>query len=94
MDNTESIDVLRNHVRHVHTTPLGAERIKRNLGLSVPDVVAWCRNKILDSRSRITRRGKNWYVLTDDCEITVNAYSYTVITAHTIEASVTIVECI
>ena len=30
----------------------------------------------------IERKGKNWYITVDGCIITVNAYSYTVITAH------------
>ncbi|MDR2886920.1 MAG: DUF3781 domain-containing protein [Bacteroidales bacterium] len=66
----------------VHTTALGAERIRRNLCLNVDDVEDWCRQKIQDSRSSIIRKGKNWYVSTGDCVITVNAHSFTVITAH------------
>jgi hypothetical protein len=66
----------------LHTTELGAERIKKNLCLDADDVVAWCRQQIENPHSHITLRGKNWYVYTDNCEITVNAHSYTVITAH------------
>ena len=46
------------------------------------DVVAWCREKILEKEAVMERRGKNWYVLNENCEITVNAHSYTIITAH------------
>ncbi|WP_310601503.1 DUF3781 domain-containing protein [Anaerosporobacter sp.] len=67
---------------NLHTTELGIERIKRNLSLDVEDVVNWCREKIQDSNASITRRGKNWYININYCEITVNAYSYTIITAH------------
>lgn len=35
-----------------------------------------------NSINKIFRKGKNWYIKTDDCTITVNAYSCTVITAH------------
>ncbi|WP_433169511.1 DUF3781 domain-containing protein [Treponema putidum] len=28
------------------------------------------------------RKGKNWYVSIDDIIITVNAYSYTIVTTH------------
>ena len=66
----------------LHTTDLGAERIKRNLRLNMDDVVGWCREKIKEPNSSITRNGKNWYIDVDDSEITVNAYSYTIITAH------------
>lgn len=73
---------LRRSMDRLHTTRMGAERVRRNLGLDVPDVIAWCREKILDPSCRLERRGKNWYVGADGCEITVNAHSLTVITAH------------
>ena len=76
-------DLIEN-IEKLHTTPMGVVRIRRNLSLGeeVGDVVAWCRKKILDDNAIITRRGKNWYVTIDGCIITVNAYSYTIITAH------------
>ena len=76
-------DLIEN-IEKLHTTPMGVDRIRRNLSLGeeVGDVVAWCRKKILDDNAIITRRGKNWYVTIDGCIITVNAYSYTIITAH------------
>lgn len=74
-------NVLLSNLAKVHTTELGVMRIKRNLGLESEDVVLWCRQKIENANS-ITRRGKNWYVLTDNVEITINAHSFTIITAH------------
>ena len=68
----------------LHTTPMGIERIRRNLSLNEDDVVAWCRDRIADSGAVIDRRGKNWYVNTAGCMITVNAHSYTIITAHSL----------
>jgi len=61
---------------------MGVGRIKKNLGLGDIDVVEWCRNRILDKNAIIERNGKNWYVNIDDSIITVNASSYTIITAH------------
>lgn len=66
----------------IHTTELGVMRIKRNLCLETDDVVKWCKEKIQSKDAAITRNGKNWYVNVDSCIITVNAYSYTIITAH------------
>lgn len=67
----------------LHTTRLGAERIRKNMALDAgEDPVAWCKARILSQRSEITRKGKNWYVSASDCVITVNAHSLTVITAH------------
>ncbi len=66
----------------LHTTELGVVRIKRNLSLDTDDVVEWCKNKISSKNAVITRNGKNWYINVDSAVITVNAYSYTIITAH------------
>ena len=66
----------------LHTTELGVERIKRNLSLDADDVVDWCKTKINSANAVITRKGKNWYVNVDDYILTVNTYSYTIITAH------------
>lgn len=74
-------ELLKN-LDNLHTTELGVVRIKRNLALDTDDVVEWCKTKISSNGAVITRNGKNWYVSIDDCIITVNAYSYTVITAH------------
>ncbi len=66
----------------LHTTELGIERIKRNLSLDIDDVVVWCKDKIGSPDTAITRNGKNWYVSISGYILTVNAYSYTIITAH------------
>ncbi len=82
-DNTKSELII--NLDKLHTTDLGIVRIKRNLSLDVDDVVYWCREKIQNINASIIRRGKNWYINIDNCEITVNAYSYTIITAHKIK---------
>ena len=74
-------ELLRN-LDKLHTTELGVVRIQRNLSLDTDDVIPWCINKINSENAVISRNGKNWYVNVDDCILTVNAYSYTVITAH------------
>ena len=74
-------DLIKN-IERLHTTEMGVERIKRNLRLETDDVVAWCKAKILDPAAHIERTGKNWYITTDHCRITVNAHSFTIITAH------------
>ena len=66
----------------LHTTEMGAEWVRRNIGLTGEDPVEWCRARILDEGAMTERRGKNWYVRAGGCVITVNAGSFTVITAH------------
>lgn len=73
---------LLDNLDELHTTELGVTRIKRNLSLETEDVVAWCKNRIISEGAVITRNGKNWYISIDACIITVNAHSYTIITAH------------
>ena len=67
------------NIYKIHTTHLGISRIKRNLGIE-EDVVEFCKNKVLDKKSLIYRKGKNCAI-----KITINATSYTIITAHTIK---------
>ena len=73
---------LLENLDRLHTTELGVIRIKKNLSLNVENVIEWCKEKISLSNAKIIRKGKNWYITIDNCIITVNAYSYTVITAH------------
>lgn len=77
-------DLITN-IDRLHTTELGAARIKKNLSIGDVDAVQWCRARILDQDAAMERRGKNWYVRIKGCEITVNAHSYTIITAHKIK---------
>lgn len=74
-------DLLKN-LHKLRTTELGIARIKRNLSLDTDNVVEWCKKKIKFPNATISRKGKNWYVNVDQCVITVNAHSYTIITAH------------
>ena len=75
-------DYLIANLDRLHTTPQGAARIRRNLSLGEQEPVAWCRERVLDPAAVLERRGKNWYVRVDGCEITVNATSLTLITAR------------
>ncbi|MDE6607320.1 MAG: DUF3781 domain-containing protein [Lachnospiraceae bacterium] len=81
--STQNENGLLLNIEKLHTTELGIIRIKRNLLLDeAADAVEWCKEKIQSPDALIERRGKNWYVHIEHCEITVNAYSYTIITAH------------
>jgi hypothetical protein len=50
---------LFSNIDKIHTTPLGALRIKKNLDLETDDVVTWCVENIKSAKSIITRNGKN-----------------------------------
>lgn len=73
------------NIHKLHTTEMGAERIKRNCQIETADVVQWSRELILSKTAQIERTGKNWYVLAGNYRITVNAHSYTIITAHRVK---------
>lgn len=70
------------NIDKVHTTEMGIDRIKKNLKLDTDDVVEYCKNKVLDEACNIYKQGKNWYCEIDNIKITINSYSYTIITAH------------
>ncbi len=74
-------DIIKN-IDKIHTTKMGIERLEKNLQIETSDVVEWCKEKILDKNALLERIGKNWYINIDNYKITVNAYSYTIITAH------------
>ena len=63
----EDKQVLFNNIDKVHTTEMGIDR---------------CKNKVLDKNCNIYKQGKNWYCEIDNIKITINSYSYTIITAH------------
>ena len=81
MDNSE---ILRTNLNRLHTTPLGEERIRKNLKIDCADVVDFCRKIIADKNCNIHKNGKNWYCEADGVVITVNSFSYTIITAKQI----------
>ncbi|MDE6501563.1 MAG: DUF3781 domain-containing protein [Ruminococcus sp.] len=76
------------NIGKLHTTEMGEERIKRNLQIETDNIVEWCIDKILDKNAETERIGKNWYISVKGCRITVNANSYTIITAHKITSGV------
>lgn len=78
-------EILLSNIGKIHTTKMGIDRIKRNLKLDTSDVVNYCKNKILDKDCNIYKQGKNWYCEIDNIKITINSYSYTIITVHTIK---------
>lgn len=61
---------------------MGLDRIKKNLKIDTFDVVEYCKKKILDKNCNIYKQGKNWYCEINNIIITINSYSYTIITAH------------
>ena len=70
------------NIDKIHTTKMGVDRIKKNLKIDVEDVVLYCKNIIKDKNCNIYKQGKNWYCELNSIRITVNSYSYTIITAH------------
>lgn len=75
-------EVLLSNIDKVHTTEMGIDRILKNLKINTNNVVEYCKNKVLDKNCNIYKQGKNWYCEIDNIRITINSYSYTIITAH------------
>jgi len=81
----EGKKLLLDNIDKIHTTEMGIDRIKRNLKVDTDDVVEYCKNEVLDRNCNIYQRGKNGYCEIDNIKITINSYSYTIITAHIIK---------
>ena len=77
-------EVLLQNINKVHTTEMSANRIKKNLKIDTNNVKEFCKSKVLDKNCNIYKQGKNWYCEIDNMKITINSYSYTIITAHMI----------
>lgn len=78
----EDKQILLDNINKVHTTEMVINRIIKNLKLNTNDVVEYCKNKVLDKNCNIYKQGKNWYCEIENIIITINSYSYTIITAH------------
>jgi len=79
-------DIIKN-INRLTTTKLGEKRIRENINIeSVDNVVDWCKEKILDKSAIFEQVGKNWYVTVGKVQITINSFSYTIITAHKLQS--------
>ena len=74
-------NLLIQNIDKIHTTDRGIKRIKKNLEIE-EDVVNYCKEKVRKKHCKIEKKGKNWYCSVDNITITINSYSYTIITAH------------
>lgn len=85
---SKQYQALLENVDKIHTTELGIKRIQKNAHLlENDDAISWCKALVMNPKADIVRRGKNWYVTLFPYEVTINAYSYTIITVHSIKAS-------
>ena len=78
-------DILLNNIDKIHTTELGIKRIEKNINIKCNDIVSYIKDKIKDKNCNIYKNGKNWYCEIDNIKITINSYSYTIITVHKIK---------
>lgn len=81
----DSNQILINNFAKIHTTEMGIDRIKNNLKLDSSNVVEYCKDLIKNPQCNIYKKGKNWYCEIDNIKITINSYTYTIITAHFIK---------
>ena len=73
--------ILLENIDKIHTTEMGVGRIEKNLAIS-EEPVKYCISKLKQNDSVVIKEGKNYYVEVDDCRITINSSSFTIITAH------------
>ena len=70
---------LLNNIDKIHTTSMGMDRIKKNINI---DDIDYLKELIKDKNCNIYKQGKNYYCEINNIKITINSYSYTIITAH------------
>ena len=73
--------ILLENIDKIHTTEMGIDRIQKNLEIK-SEPISYCISKLKKENSQVTKKGKNYYIDVDDCMITVNSNSFTIITAH------------
>ncbi len=73
--------ILLENIDKIHTTEMGINRIQSNLEIR-SEPVSYCISKLKKENTKVTKKGKNYYIDVDDCIITVNSNSFTIITAH------------
>jgi hypothetical protein len=76
-------ETLLKNIDKIHTTEMGVGRIQKNLEIDC-EPVEYCISKLQKEDSAVTKEGKNYYVEVDNCRITINSSSFTIITAHKI----------
>lgn len=75
-------NTLRANIHKLRIFDTGKKRINKNLNMEIENVVEWCSKEIANPHNVITKKGKNLYVYCEDYTITINASTYTIITAH------------
>lgn len=81
MKTNDKNELLKN-IDRLKITLNGAIRIKKNLKINSVNPVEWCKTQIKSKNSTVCKEGKNYYVKANGYEITINASSFTIITAH------------
>lgn len=78
-------EILISNVNKIHTTKMGIDRIKNNLNIEPENVIEYCKRLVLNENCLIYKLGKNWYCEINHIRLTINANSFTIITAHTMK---------
>ncbi len=78
-------EIILSNIDLLHTTKMGFHRIKNNLKLETNEVLDYCKKIIENNNSIVYKKGKNFYCEMNNIKITINSYSYTIITAHIIK---------
>lgn len=82
IENLTAKDTLLANIEKIHTTPMGIERIKKNLHLNQEDVISYCKEKIQCASCQVQKVGKNFYCSIQKMIFTIHAQKFTIITAH------------
>lgn len=75
-------EILLANLDKIHTTELGEERLLKNLKLANKNPIRYVKELLKNPKSYIYKKGKNYYSEYNHIRLTINAKTFTVITAH------------
>ena len=75
-------EYLLTNLDKLHTTDFEEVRLQKNLLLREENPVLWAKGFIQRSETKISHKGKNFYVSDNHIVLTINASSYVMITGH------------
>ena len=77
--------VLETNIDKVWISDEVKERVSKNLGIDYVDELEYCKKKIIDPNSEISKFGLNYYCRNGNIVITINASTYRIVTAHIVD---------
>ncbi|HBB05501.1 MAG TPA: conjugal transfer protein [Firmicutes bacterium] len=74
--------ILLANIERIHATERGEERLIQNLKLANRNPIRYVKDVLRNPKSHVYKKGKNFYCEYNHVRLTINASTFTMITAH------------